>query len=103
MIFNKKVQTTVLMTKDSDNIRRLDIYKTNGKTFQLFCDVKKSDGTIGVNNNYAASILGLNGFTLVVDNRTLGIPEVKMSESAEIVQQKIEAGFKKFKEFADSL
>ena len=103
-MFKKAKSNTFFVEIKENNIKRLDIYTSkSGKKFQLFCDVKKSEGTIGVNNNFAMSILGSNGFTLIVDNRTLSLPEPKMSDNKDDTIVKIDEAFNVFKEFADQL
>jgi hypothetical protein len=102
MIFGKKNQN-ILRNIDDKNIKIMEIYKKGGKVFQLFCDVTKSDGTIGQNINYCLKLLTDQGFVVILDNRTMDIPEVKMSMNEQEILMNIEEGFEKFKQFADIL
>ena len=97
----KKRKTMLCVKKDGD-VKRLEIYHTRTKTFQLFCDVKKQIG-VGMNTNYCLSILTANGFVPVIDNRTLGIPDVKADTNKNELMNAIEFGFEKFIVFADNL
>lgn len=103
MFFKKPSQMNILLLETKDTIKKLDLYKTNGKTFRLFIDTKKSNGTIGLNDNYSLSVFGDNGFTLVADNKTLGIKEINMADDIDIIMKDIEDGFNIFKKFADNL
>lgn len=97
----KKRKTMMWVKKDGD-VKRLELYHTRTKTFQLICDVKKQVG-VGMNTNYCLSILTANGFVPVVDNRTLNIPEVKADMNKNKLMAAIEIGFEKFIVFADNL
>lgn len=100
MIFGSK-NKSVLKNITDTNVKVIEIYKKGGKTFQLYCDVKKSQGTISNNTNYCISLLTDNGFVMLIDNRGLDIPEVKMEMSKEDLQKFIEDGFAEFKKYAD--
>lgn len=102
MFFSKKNRIETLTEK---NIIITEIYKKGGRTFQLFCDVAKSKGTIGQNQNYCLKLLTAgNGFTILIDNRQMAIPELTMDDgSPEEIVNKINEGFEKLKEFADIL
>lgn len=100
MIFGSK-NKSVLKNITDTNVKVIEIYKKGGKTFQLYCDVKKSQGTISNNTNYCISLLTDNGFVMLIDNRGLDIPEVKMEMSKEDLQKSIEDGFAEFKKYAD--
>ena len=100
MIFGSKNKSVLKNITDS-NVKVIEIYKKGGKTFQLYCDVKKSQGTIANNTNYCISLLTDNGFVMLIDNRGLDIPEVKMEMSKEDLQKSIEDGFTEFKKYAD--
>ena len=99
MIFKKK-QTRMEFITES-NIKIIEIFKLKGKTFQLYCDVKKSQGTIANNTNYCISLLTDNGFVMLIDNRGLDIPEVKLELGNDKNLEMIEAGFSAFKKYAD--
>jgi hypothetical protein len=104
MIFTSKPKTNNVLSENvNDNVRLLDIYKNKVGTFKLFCDVKKADGTIGHNNNFAISILTSNGFVVVADNNDLGIPKIKLSETPEEALRQINEAFEIFKNFANNL
>lgn len=100
MIFGSKNKSVLKNITDS-NVKVIEIYKKGGKTFQLYCDVKKSQGTIANNTNYCISLLTDNGFVMLIDNRGLDIPEVKMEMAKEDLQKSIEDGFTEFKKYAD--
>lgn len=100
MIFGSKNKSVLKNITDA-NVKVIEIYKKGGKTFQLYCDVKKSQGTISNNTNYCISLLTDNGFVMLIDNRGLDIPEVKMEMSKEDLQKSIEDGFTEFKKYAD--
>lgn len=100
MIFGSK-NKSVLKNITDTNVKVIEIYKKGGKTFQLYCDVKKSQGTISNNTNYCISLLTDNGFVMLIDNRGLDIPEVKIEMSKEDLQKCIEDGFTEFKKYAD--
>lgn len=100
MIFGSK-NKSVLKNITDTNVKVIEIYKKGGKTFQLYCDVKKSQGTISNNTNYCISLLTDNGFVMLIDNRGLDIPEVKIEMSKEDLQKFIEDGFAEFKKYAD--
>ena len=100
MIFGSK-NKSVLKNITDTNVKVIEIYKKGGKTFQLYCDVKKSQGTIANNTNYCISLLTDNGFVMLIDNRGLDIPEVKIEMSKEDLQKFIEDGFAEFKKYAD--
>ena len=100
MIFGSK-NKSVLKNITETNVKVIEIYKKGGKTFQLYCDVKKSQGTISNNTNYCISLLTDNGFVMLIDNRGLDIPEVKIEMSKEDLQKFIEDGFAEFKKYAD--
>lgn len=99
MFFNKKSQRIENISKD--NIIIVEIYKKGKNTFKLFCDVKKSSGSIALNTNYCVEMLTQNGFFLLADNRQLCIPELSTDSSQAENLESIEAGFNKFKTFAD--
>jgi|SaaInl8_200m_RNA_FD_contig_31_2810581_length_720_multi_7_in_0_out_0_2 hypothetical protein len=90
-----------LRATNNDNVRMIEIYRKDDRIFQMYCDAKKSEGTIGVNTNYNISLLTDNGFVQLMDNRQLGIPEVKMDDGEKKVTEDIDAGFEKFKEYAN--
>ncbi len=98
-----KKRKTMMWNKKNGDVKRLELYHTRTKTFQLFCDVKKASGTIGMNNNYCLSMLTVNGFVPVIDNRTLGIPDVKVDTDWIELMKAIEIAFEKFIVFADNL
>ena len=100
MIFGSK-NKNVLKNVGADNVKIIEIYKKGSKTFQLYCDVKKSSGTIANNTNYCISLLTDNGFVILIDNRGLDIPEVKMDIEKDELIQMIEDGFSEFKKYAD--
>lgn len=100
MIFGSK-NKNVLKNVGADNVKIIEIYKKGSRTFQLYCDVKKSQGTIANNTNYCISLLTDNGFVMLVDNRNLDIPEVKLEMGEEKLTEQIEAGFAEFKKYAD--
>jgi len=102
MIFGSK-NTNILRSIKEDNIKIIEIYKKGNNTFQLYCDVKKSNGTIGHNTNYCLKMLGDTGFNVLIDNREMDIPEVMMDLDEEVILGQIEEAFKKFKKFADIL
>lgn len=99
-MFFKKTKN-VLTNVTENNIKVIEIYKKGGRTFQLNADVKKSQGTIANNTNYCISLLTENGFVMLIDNRGLDIPEIKLELGNEENLKLIEAGFKQFKEYAD--
>lgn len=102
MFFNKRKRIFTLTDK---NIIVTEIYKKRGRTFQMFCDVSKSKGTIGQNQNFCLKLLTAGaGFTMIVDNRQLAIPEITMDFGTQKqILDKIDEAFDKFKEFADIL
>lgn len=100
MIFGNK-NKSVLKNINESNVKIVEIYKKSGKTFQFYCDVKKSQGTIANNTNYCVSLLTNNGFVLLMDNRQLDIPEVKLEFGNEKLEEMIRAGFAEFKKYAD--
>lgn len=102
MIFGPKNKSVLKNITDS-NIKIIEIYKKGGKTFQLYCDVKKSSGTIANNTNYCISLLTDNGFVMLIDNRGLDIPEVKLELGNDELLKMIEDGFIEFKKYADIL
>ena len=101
MFFKSSTNHNVLKSVTENNIKVVEIYKKGNKTFQFYCDVKKSQGTINNNTNYCISLLTDNGFVMLIDNRGLDIPEVKMEMSKEDLQKFIEDGFAEFKKYAD--
>lgn len=102
MFFSKKKRIETFTEK---NIIITEIYKKGGRTFQLFCDVAKSNGTIGQNHNYCLKLLTAgNGFNILIDNRQMAIPEVTIDDGNQTkIVEKINEGFAKLKEFADIL
>lgn len=100
MIFGSKNKSVLKNITDA-NIKIIEIYKKSGKTFQIYCDVKKSQGTIANNTNYCISLLTDNGFVMLIDNRGLDIPEVKLELGNDKNLELIEAGFSEFKKYAD--
>lgn len=100
MIFGNKSKS-VLKNVTESNIKVIEIYKKGSRTFQLYCDVKKSQGTIANNTNYCISLLTDNGFSMLIDNRGLDIPEVKLENTQEETLKMIEDGFTEFKKYAD--
>ena len=103
MFFKSKTNHNVLNNVTDTNIKVIEIYKKGNKTFQLYCDVKKSQGTIANNTNYCISLLTDNGFVKLMDNRDLDIPEVKLEFGNDKNLEMISDGFIKFKEYADIL
>lgn len=103
MFLKSKTNKDVLKNINENNVKIIEIYKTNNRLFQLYCDVKKSQGTIANNTNYCISLLTDNGFVKLMDNRDLDIPEVKLEMGNEVLENMIYEGFKKFKEYADIL
>lgn len=100
MIFKKK-KTTRIYEVVEENTKVLDIYKNSKGTFSLFCDVKKANGTVGTNQNFAISMLTDNGFVLIADNNMLNISNIATTDSSAI--NKINTAFETFKEFADTI
>ena len=105
MIFGTK-NKNILRHVSENNIKIIEIYKKGNKTFQLYCDAVKSDGTIGSNNNYSLNLLTDNGFVQLIDNVQLDIPKINFVRGCDEELQKeyvevIEEGFNKFKQYAD--
>lgn len=90
----------VVKIETTDNLIVTKLYRRNGRTFQFFCDSLKASGTKGENVNYCLKLLTEEGFVVVMDNRQLGVPDMLRDDTNEIRAQKIEEGFKVFKDFA---
>lgn len=101
MFFKSSKNHNILKNVNESNIKVIEIYKKSGKTFQFYCDVKKSQGTIANNTNYCVSLLTDNGFVKLMDNRDLDIPEVKLEFGNDKNLEMIELGFAEFKKYAD--
>lgn len=101
MFFKSSTNHNVLKSVTENNIKVVEIYKKGNKTFQFYCDVKKSQGTINNNTNYCISLLTDNGFVKLMDNRDLDIPEVKLEFGNDKNLEMIESGFLEFKKYAD--
>lgn len=95
--------TIIFDGKTERTYKIIEIYKSNGRTFQLVCDVMKSAGTIAVNNNYCIQALTENGWVLLADNRILEIPEVNLEMGEKKYKKMIKEGFSDFKKYVDSL
>lgn len=102
-MFNKTSTTRVVENITKENIIIMDIYKKNGNTFQLFCNVLKSEGTMGNNINCCVNMLTSNGWVQIVDSRILGLEEPSMGTSRTKTLTKIESCFEMFKSVADTI
>lgn len=100
-MFTKRKTHRVIFESSDTNTRILDIYKNKKGTFKLFCDVKRSSATIGINTNYCISHLSMTGWTVIADQNDLGLPKLSIEDGSKEVVEKIEAGFAKFIELAD--
>jgi len=101
--FLKPNQERVVNKVTEDNIIIIDIFKYGGNTYQLLCDVVKSNSSICKNPAFVLKMLTEDGFVDLIDNRTLGLQEVHMKKSYEDNMEIIENSFAEFIEFAKKL
>ena len=100
-MFGRNKVNRVLFESNDDNIKILEIYRNSKGTFKLFCDVKRAEGTMGINTNFCISMLTSSGWVVVADMNDLDLNKVSLKEEKEVTLEKIETGFSKFRSFAD--
>ena len=100
-MFKKVKIDRVLFESNDDNTKILEVYRNKKGTFKLFCDVKRSEGTMGINTNFCISMLTSSGWVVIADMNDLDLSKVSLKEEKEVTLEKIETAFSKFRSFAD--